>query len=48
MAAKRGKIGLREVRALGPGEEMWDAGPGAVSGFGIRRQRSDAVAYVVL
>ncbi|MCW8087345.1 integrase arm-type DNA-binding domain-containing protein [Sabulicella glaciei] len=48
MAAKRGKIGLREVRALGPGEEVWDAGPGAVTGFGIRRQQSDAVAYVVL
>ncbi|WP_207541175.1 tyrosine-type recombinase/integrase [Sabulicella rubraurantiaca] len=48
MAAKRGRIGLREVRALGPGEDMWDAGPGAVTGFGIRRQRSEAVAYVLI
>lgn len=43
--AERKRIGLREVRALGPGQEVWDA---AVPGFGARRQRSNAVAYVVL
>jgi len=42
MAAKR--IGLREVRALGPSETVWDA---AVPGFGARRQNGDAVAYVL-
>jgi integrase len=44
MAEKR-RIGLREVRALGPNQEVWDA---AVPGFGARRQRSAAVSYVVL
>lgn len=47
MAGRSGKIGLREVRALPENAELWDAGPGAVTGFGIRRQRSPAVAYVV-
>src|ERR1700760_883976 len=41
----RTRIGLREVRQLGPGEVVWDA---AVPGFGARRQRSEAVAYVLL
>jgi integrase len=41
----RRKIGLREVRALAPNSEVWDA---AVTGFGARRQRSAAVAYVVM
>ena len=45
MAGERKRIGLREIRALGPNEEVWDA---AVAGFGARRQRSDAVAYVVM
>jgi integrase len=43
--AERKRIGLREVRALGPNQEVWDA---AVPGFGARRQRSEAVAYVLL
>jgi integrase len=43
--AERKRIGLREVRALGPNQEVWDS---AVSGFGARRQRSDAIAYVLL
>ena len=30
------KIGLREIRALKPGQVIWDA---AVVGFGARRQR---------
>lgn len=45
MAAERKRIGLREVRALGPGQELWDQ---AVPGFGARRQQSEAVAYVLL
>jgi integrase len=43
--AERKRIGLREVRALGPNQDIWDA---AVSGFGARRQRSPAVAYVLM
>jgi integrase len=39
---QRGKIGLREVRALQPAEIAWDS---AVSGFGARRQAGDAVSY---
>jgi hypothetical protein len=39
------KIGLREVRALGPGQEIWDA---AVAGFGARRQASENVSYVLM
>jgi integrase len=35
---------LREVRALRPGEAVWDT---TVVGFGIRRQQSDAISYVV-
>jgi integrase len=42
--AERKRIGLREVRALMPGETVWDA---AVAGFGVRRQKGDAVAYVL-
>jgi integrase len=40
----RKRIGLRDVRALLPGETRWDS---AVRGFGIRRQKGDAIAYVV-
>ena len=39
------KIGLREVRALKPGQTVWDAG---VAGFGARRQQSSAVSYVLI
>lgn len=42
---ERKRIGLREVGSLELGQEVWDA---AVSGFGIRRQRSEAVAYILL
>jgi hypothetical protein len=31
--SERKRIGMREVRALGPGEIAWDA---AVSGFGAK------------
>jgi integrase len=40
----RKMIGLREVRALQPGQTVWDA---AVTGFVARRQKSEAVAYIV-
>jgi integrase len=43
--ADRKRIGLREVRALGPGAEIWDA---AVPGFGARRQKGEAVSYVLM
>jgi integrase len=39
---QRQRIGLREVRALGPGETIWDA---TVPGFGARRQTGPAVSY---
>ena len=42
MANKR--IGLREIRALAPSQTIWDA---AVPGFGARRQRGEAIAYVL-
>ena len=38
------RIGLREVRKLAPGDTVWDA---AVPGFGARRQKGKAVAYVL-
>jgi integrase len=42
MSGKR--IGLKEVRALGPGKTIWDS---AVPSFGARRQKGPAVAYVL-
>jgi integrase len=42
--AERTRIGLRNVRALRPGETAWDS---AVAGFGARRQSGDAVAYIL-
>ena len=44
MAIERKRIGLREVRALGPGEIVWDA---AIAGFCARRQKGPAVTYYV-
>jgi hypothetical protein len=38
------RIGLRQVRALKPGDIIWD---GSLPGFGARRQRSAAVSYVL-
>ena len=38
------KIGLKNVRALKPGKIIWDSG---VTGFGARRQRGNAVVYLV-
>jgi integrase len=41
------RIGLKDVRALKPGETVWDGGTEGVGGFHARRQRSKAVSYVV-
>ena len=38
------RIGLRDIRKLEPGEIIWDS---VVSGFHARRQRSEAVTYVL-
>src|SRR6266567_931286 len=40
----RQRIGLRQVRALKLGETIWDA---SLTGFGARRQKGDAVSYVL-
>ena len=42
--AVRNRIGLRQVRSMKPSETIWDA---SLTGFGARRQKSDAVAYVL-
>ena len=39
------RIGLRDVRKLKKGQVIWDA---AVPGFGARRQKGDAVTYVLI
>lgn len=41
---ERTRVGLREVRALQPGQIVWDT---VVPGFGARRQKGPAVAYVL-
>src|SRR5258706_12772215 len=38
------RIGLREIRKLAPGKVIWD---GAIVGFGARRQKSDAISYIL-
>jgi integrase len=38
------RLGLRQVRALGPGEIAWDP---TLSGFGARRQRGEAITYIL-
>lgn len=40
-------IGLRDIRALGPNEIIWDSGKGAVAGFGVRRRTGTAVTYML-
>jgi integrase len=40
--ATRQRIGLRHVRALKPGEKVWDS---SVIGFGVRRQQSEERSY---
>src|SRR5271165_2309565 len=39
-----GRIGLRHIRTLQPGQTIWDA---SVAGFGARRQHGTAVAYIL-
>ena len=41
---ERQRIGLRQLRSLKSGETIWDA---AVAGFGARRQKGSAIAYVL-
>ena len=41
---ERDRIGQRHIKALRPGQVVWDS---AVIGFGARRQRSEAVSYFV-
>jgi integrase len=41
---KRKRIGQRDIKALMPGQTIWDS---AVVGFGARRQKGNAVSYVV-
>lgn len=43
--AERKRIGLREINALGPHEEIWDS---TVRGFGARRRAGAAVSYVLM
>jgi len=43
--AERRRLGLQQVRALKPGQIIWD---GTLPGFGARRQTGPAVAYVLL
>jgi integrase len=40
-------ITRKSVADISPNSTVWDAGKGAVSGFGARRQKGAAVAYVV-
>ena len=40
-------IRLNDIAALGLGSIVWDSGKGAVAGFGARRQKGAAVAYVL-
>jgi integrase len=40
-------IGLRDIRALGTNQIIWDSEKGAVAGFGARRRSGTAVVYVV-
>lgn len=45
MVSAHRRLALRDIRALPPNTEIWDS---AVPGFGARRQRSEAVAYVLV
>ena len=45
MAAASKKIGLKKIRALKPGEIVWDS---AVAGFHARRQQTATISYIVV
>lgn len=38
---------IKTVSALKAGSVAWDNGKGAVMGFGVRRQKGDAIAYIL-
>jgi hypothetical protein len=38
---------LRAIAAISPNSTLWDAGKGAVPSFGARRQKGEAVAYML-
>jgi integrase len=38
---------LKSIAAIQPGSTVWDDGKGAVTGFGARRQKGEAVSYVL-
>ena len=40
-------ITIKSIGAIPPGKTVWDEGKGAVTGFGARRQKGHAVAYVL-
>jgi len=40
-------INLSVVKAMQPGSREWDKGTGAVSGFHARRQKGDAITYML-
>jgi integrase len=44
-AVPQKRIGLKDIRALQPGQIIWD---GAVGGFHARRQKSKTVSYIVV
>src|SRR5262249_17300734 len=44
MGEARKRLGLREIRALGPGEIAWDS---TLPGFAARRQKSETLSYVL-
>ena len=45
MSGRREKITNRTIKILKPGELVWDS---IVTGFGVRRQKSEAVSYVLI
>jgi hypothetical protein len=49
LATKRRErtITIKSIAAIPPGKTLWDEGKGSVSGFGARRQKGEAVAYVL-
>jgi len=38
---------LKTIASLNPGSTIWDNGKGAVTGFGARRQKGEAVTYLL-
>src|ERR1700730_17664182 len=38
---------LKTIASLQPGSILWDHGKGAVTGFGARRQKGEAVTYLL-